>query len=116
VNEPLDERTRPRLRDDIAFVPVADETVVWDPERERVHRLDRVASAIAPYFDGNVSLGELAIDVAHAWSFPRGEAFEALVGLAKGLRDAGLLVDSPSDTDLFWPVKRPGYLVNPPAP
>lgn len=108
---------RPCRRRDLDVVPVNDEHVIWDPVRERVHRLDAVASVLWEFLDGTASIDELAADVADVWDRTLSEATTAVLEMVDQLMIAGLLVDSPESTAPAWPNQSvETYLADPPVP
>lgn len=90
-----DGSSRPHRRDDVVAVDVAGELVIWDAVRERVHRLDPVATLIWPFLDGGTPVDLLADDVAAVWGTTSETTMEGLIALLTQLDDVGLLVDGP---------------------
>lgn len=112
---PLDER--PVRRTDVEVVDVGDEQLIWDPNTDRVHRLDAVAALIWPFLDGTATLGELAADVADVWGISAEQAQEALSSMIDLLESAFLLASEDPLPQSLWPqTQRDGYLTDPPVP
>ncbi|MCC5947005.1 MAG: PqqD family protein [Nitriliruptoraceae bacterium] len=55
---------RPRLRDGVAFVPVADEGVLYEEHAGTMHQLNAPASLVCARLDGAASLQDIAGDIA----------------------------------------------------
>lgn len=108
---------RPQRRADLDVVSVGAENVIWDPVRDRVHRLDPIASVLWQFMDGSASIDELAADVVDVWERQLDEATAAVVEMIAQLMHAGLLVDSSETTTPGWPARSVDtYLVDPPTP
>ena len=87
---------RPAPRTDLEVVDVGDERVVWDPQANRVYRLDAVAALIWPFLDGSATIGELAADVADVWGTNALQAAAALSSMVDEMDKASLLLTDQS--------------------
>ena len=106
----------PARRHDLEVVDVGDEQIVWDPVRDRVHRLDPVGVLLWSFLDGETPIADLAADVADVWGIDVEQATQDLLDLVRRLDEAALLVGS---KETLEPLDRPvteGYLSNPPVP
>ena len=82
----------PLKRADLEVVDVCGETVIWDPEANRVHRLDPVGSALWPFFDGTTTVTGLAADTSAVWKIPIEDALDAIDSFVASAAQANLLV------------------------
>ena len=57
---------RPRRRDDVAYVVVDGEAVLWSVDPEAMHVLNPTASLVWQLLDGDVDIAELAADIAES--------------------------------------------------
>lgn len=62
--------TRPRVRDDAVFRPLAGEWVVFDPEGRRLHVMNLTAALVWSFCDGTRTRDEIARDVREAFPEP----------------------------------------------
>jgi hypothetical protein len=81
----------PRLRDEVAFVPVADEAMLYVEETGLLHQLDPIGAAIYRVFDGRTTIADSATELAHAFGAPRQTVEADVVSFARELGRLGLL-------------------------
>jgi hypothetical protein len=81
----------PSLRDDVAFVPVADEGVIYVEEHGALHRLDRVGAVVCSRFDGRSDLADIALELATAFAEDPVKVEADVVAFVRELGELGLL-------------------------
>ena len=94
------------------------ERVLYDHQRWTAARLDPVGSLIWTVLDGAGTVGDLAVDVAEAFSIHPQEALTAVLALleqldAEGFLDDGTPASAPAEVER---VPRSAHLVDPPSP
>ena len=133
VRGPVEGSFVPRPAAGLHAIGVDQEVLLLDPRTDRLHLLDAVASVIWSVLDGEVTVDELAGDLADAFEVPVPRVRSDLDGLVRALDAAALLdgiepqahqlVGAPpgpgertagsDEAEGLW---RPDYLENPPAP
>ena len=95
----LDVAYRPTSR--LTVVPVADEAAVYDRRKNKLHRLDPIATAVWSRLDGTTSTADLAASLARDFGAPAGRVSHDVVALLETLMGEGLVVssDAPEDDD-----------------
>lgn len=78
------------ISDIVAWVEVDGEIVAIEPEHEEVHHLDPAASLLWRALDSEVTLDELAADVADVFNIRFEQARADVLTFANRLLDAGL--------------------------
>lgn len=81
----------PRPSTGLEVIDVCGELVIWDPEVDRVHRLDPVGTALWRFLDGSTTIAELADDASAVWGISADEAREAVVVFVSSLQQMNLL-------------------------
>lgn len=115
-DEPIDDAYRPKVRDDLTSVVLDGEIVIYDEATASVHQLDPIATLLWPLMDGDSTLADLVGDVSEAFSAPPSKVRDDLVELLEHLRARRLLADRPPPARPLATPRKPGYLVDPPAP
>lgn len=131
VRGPVEGTFVPRRAAGLHAIGVDKEILLLDPRTHRLHLLDPVASVIWSVLDGEVTIDELAGDLADVFEVAVPTVRSDLDGLVRALGASALLEGAePSDHQLvgatapgratgsdeaegLW---RPDYLGNPPAP
>lgn len=92
--------------------------VIFDPRTAKVHQLDPVGTIVWQLLDGEVTLGELVVDLAEVFKTPEAQVRADLAKLFEDLNEHSL-IDSQSESTAS-PSKtlgeQPAYLQDPPAP
>lgn len=110
-------RPVPRSKPGVAHLEIDGESVLYDPERWAVLRLDRVGTLVWSVLDGEGFVGDLAEDLADAFSVPQDEALSGLLALLDRLTQTGFLDDgSPVGPELPDDPPPLRHLVDPPSP
>ena len=81
----------PRLRDGVGTAFLDDEAVLVDPATGASHVLDRSATLVTRFLDGESTLGEIAFDIADVLDVDREQVEADVVALARTLGENGLL-------------------------
>ena len=89
----LDEASAPRRVDDVVQVEIDDEQVLIGGAWGGAQVLNPTGALVWQFLDGEVTIGELVDDFSEATSAPRTVVREDVLGFARSLGDAGLLVD-----------------------
>lgn len=76
---------------EVASIELDGETVLYHEGTRTTHVLSPVATVVWSCFDGSVSLGELAGELAEAYGAPRATVEGDVVALARELGAQGLL-------------------------
>ena len=111
----------PQPRSSVVAVPVADELVLFDEDSGVLVALDAKAAVLWQCLDGDVTIADLAAEVADAFEAPVATVESDLLALVRMLESHGLLdgVDVPGDGDLAEPDDRDRsvpVLTDPPDP
>jgi Coenzyme PQQ synthesis protein D (PqqD) len=105
VGHPLGTGPLPPPRPGLVVMPVDGETVVYDPDADLLHHLDRTASAVWSHLDGEVTLEALAGQMAATFGAPERTIGRDIRDLVVVLRDRGLLRGSqPTATAVRQPI------------
>lgn len=107
----LDPSFVPRFRDEVAFVPVADEALLYVEATGELHQLDAIGALTCQVFDGTTSIEAAATQLAEAFGAPRQEVEADVLAFAERLGGYRLLEsvapddadeqdDAPSDTEV----------------
>jgi hypothetical protein len=86
---------RPNRRCDVAGVEIDGETVLYDVSSGRVHLLNTIAGVLWANFDGDLSVDELAAELARASGHGTAEVRNSVIELVRRLESEGLLESSP---------------------
>ncbi len=89
----LDEDSRPRRVDEIVQVEVAGEQVIIGGRWGGAAILNPTGALVWQFLDGEATLGELVDDFSDAMEAPRDVVHDDVLGFARSLGYAGLLVD-----------------------
>jgi hypothetical protein len=81
----------PRLRDEVAFVRVENEGLLYVEESGLLHRLDRIGTIVCERFDGRASIAAVAEELAEAFRDDRGVVETHVVTFVRQLGRLGLL-------------------------
>jgi len=101
----------------VSSVELDGERVLYDADRGRVVRLDRVASLIWPLLDGVSTADELAEDLSDVFGRPLSEVRADLEELFDGLGRSGYLNTGKGAGGSSAPPPAPNaYLADPPDP
>lgn len=117
----------PRPTAGLLAMELEGELLLLDPRTNRLHVLDRLGTAIWNVLDGEVTVDELARDLAEVFDTPADTVRADLGQLVDALRAAALLddvqppayllvgagVSESTENEGLW---RPSYLADPPAP
>jgi len=102
----LDPSSVPRFRDEVAFVPVADEALLYVEATGELHQLDAIGAVTCQVFDGTTSIEAAATQLADAFGAPRQQVEADVLAFAERLGGYGLLegitaedADEPADAD-----------------
>ena len=60
----------PKTREDVVFRPLADEWVLFDPRRHRLHVLNLTAALVWTHCDGETSLDDMVAELESAFAEP----------------------------------------------
>ena len=107
----LDPSFVPRFRNEVAFVPVADEALLYVEATGELHQLDAIGALTCQVFDGTTSIEAAATQLAEAFGAPRQEVEADVLAFAERLGGYRLLEsvapddadeqdDAPSDTEV----------------
>jgi hypothetical protein len=107
----LDPSFVPRFRDEVAFVPVKDEALLYVEATGELHQLDAIGAITCQVFDGTTSIEAAADQLADAFGAPRQQVEADVLAFAERLGGYGLLEgivaddpatddDGPSDTEV----------------
>jgi PqqD family protein of HPr-rel-A system len=77
----------------VAFAPVDDEGVIYDPLSGSLHMLNPSAALLYRVCDGSATVDELAADVADAFDVPLSEVHPQVVTLVESLAHLGVVWD-----------------------
>lgn len=84
----------PTRRDDVTSVDLDGEVIVYADGA--LHKLDRIATLLWNAFDGVVTVGELAEDLATIYpDVSQAQILDDIVQCVEALRDQGLLTPAP---------------------
>jgi hypothetical protein len=86
--------SRLRPRDDVAWVTVLDEVVVYEPERAVSYVLSPTAALVWRCLDGHSTLGEIIDDVAAAFEVEHGRVSEEVLAVTGRWADAGFVEEA----------------------
>ena len=89
----------PRKLADVLELDMGDGIVLYDPESKLVHHLNPSASLLWQLAEGDVSVGELALEISEELHLEPSELHEQFVGLVAEMDALGLLSDSSISTD-----------------
>jgi PqqD family protein of HPr-rel-A system len=84
---------KPKTRDDLTFVDVDDDALVYDPRNHDVHHLNPTGKLVFQLCDGTSSLEETATAIADAFGADPDAVERDVRGAARELRKLGLLED-----------------------
>jgi hypothetical protein len=87
----IDASYAPRLRDEVAFIPVEDEALLYLEDIGLLHQLDRIGAVVCRYFDGATPIATAAHELADAFGADAAVIETDVVGFARQLGDLGLL-------------------------
>lgn len=91
TNASLEPSFVPRFRAEVAFVPVADEALLYVEETGELHQLDAIGALICRMFDGATSIEGAARELAAAFDAPREQVAADVLAFAERLAGYGLL-------------------------
>ena len=94
---PLDPDFVPRFRDEVAFVPVQDEALLYVEATGELHQLDAIGAITCRVFDGTTSIEAAADQLADAFGAPRQQVQADVLAFAERLGRFGLLEGIPAD-------------------
>lgn len=81
----------PALADDVTFVLVEDEAVVYAESSGTLHLLNPVAALVCQLFGGRATIAELTDDLTDAFQAPRREIESDVLALVADLGRRGLI-------------------------
>lgn len=81
----------PRIPEEIVWVEVDGETVVYDERRKQVHLLNPTASLVWSAIDGRASLGQIAEELSGAFGAEPAVVRSDVLELVRELTEMGLL-------------------------
>ena len=87
----LDPSFVPRFRDEVAFVPVKDEALLYVEATGDLHQLDAIGAVICRVFDGATSVATAATRLSEAFGAPRRQVEADVLAFAERLGGYGLL-------------------------
>ncbi len=87
----LDPSFVPRFRTEVAFVPVADEALLYVEATGELHQLDAIGAVTCRVFDGTTSIEVAATQLADAFGAPRQQVAADVLAFAERLGGYGLL-------------------------
>lgn len=90
----------PRRRAGLHTTLVRDEAVLLDDRSGRLHHLNATAALVWQCLDGDVSIDELATEVAESFGQSAGAVRDGLAGLVRSFGHQGLLEDVTPDEDV----------------
>jgi len=82
---------KPRTRDDLTFVEIDGEAVVYDEVDDRLHYLNPTATLVFQLFDGSATIPELSQELAAASGLPEAQVERDVRTLNRQFRTNGLL-------------------------
>ena len=82
---------RPKIRDDLAFVVLDGEAVIYDTQNQNIHHLNPTATLLFELFDGSATVPDLAADIGEAFGMPAEDAEVQIRHLMRQFRKAQLL-------------------------
>ena len=89
---------KPKARDDLTVVELDGETVIYDEETTELHHLNPTATIVFGLCDGSSTMKEISADISEVFQVPIQEVEPQVRGLIRRLREAKLLVPSPSSS------------------
>ena len=87
----IDGSFRPRRSPSVAFTELDGETVLYDEHTQGTHLLNPTATVLWQCFEGDVSLDELAAEVAEAYGIDPAAAADDVLSTARSLGELGVL-------------------------
>jgi len=81
----------PRFRDEVAFVPVKDEALLYVERTGQLHQLDPIGTVICQVFDGDTSVDAAADTLADVFQAPSEQVAVDVLEFARRLGGYGLL-------------------------
>lgn len=87
----IDADFAPRLREQIATVPVESEALLYEEADGTMHQLNPTAAAVCSLFDGQVTLGTLIEDLAAVFDGDRQQIERDVLEMTRDLGRKGLL-------------------------
>jgi hypothetical protein len=87
----IDASYAPRLREEVAFIPVEDEALLYLEDVGLLHQLDQIGAVVCRYFDGSTPIATTAHELADAFGTDAAVIETDVVGFARQLGDLGLL-------------------------
>jgi PqqD family protein of HPr-rel-A system len=82
---------KPRIREDLAFVELDGEMVVYDERGGNLHHLNPTASIVFQCCDGTATIREFSTDIAEAFKLVPDDVERQVRGLLREFRKADLL-------------------------
>jgi Coenzyme PQQ synthesis protein D (PqqD) len=82
---------KPKVRADLAVVPIEGEAVVYDPVDIRLHHLNATAAVVFQLCDGTGTVKELAEDIAEVVGLPQDQVLPQVRLVVEHLKHSGLL-------------------------
>jgi PqqD family protein of HPr-rel-A system len=82
---------KPRGRDDLAVVEIDGEAVIYDESNGSLHHLNPTATIVFSLCDGTATIGELASELADAFSVPTEDVESQVRRLLRNFRKQALL-------------------------
>ena len=89
----------PARKPGLATVTIGVETVIYSPDSDALHRLDRTASIVWSQLTGDNSVAALAADFAAVYRADSGTVLDDLLALVTGFWRRGLLDGSTADAE-----------------
>jgi hypothetical protein len=87
----LDPSFVPRFREEVAFVPVKDEALLYVEATGELHQLDAIGAVTCRVFDGTTSIETAAAQLSEAFGAPRQQVEADVLAFAERLGGYGLL-------------------------
>ena len=87
----IDGSFRPRRAPSVAYTELDGETVLYDEATQGTHLLNPTAGLLWQCFEGDVSLDELAAEVAEAYGIDPAAAADDVLTTARSLGELGVL-------------------------
>lgn len=94
--ESIDRSSAPRPRDDLAHVEIDGEAVIYDERSGAMHLLDPIATVVWGCLDGAVSLGQIARELADAFTADPSRVEGDVVAVVRSFGGQGLLAGVPA--------------------
>ncbi len=113
----VSDSARPRLRSDREWMEIDGELLVLTDDGRGLRHFDRIAAAIWPHLDGDVTVQDLAEGLGVGFGVDVDVVRPAVHDFVARLTEEGLLV--PSESHVPALEERPdewGYLTDPPSP